>query len=158
MATKPRRLKTETQLWVYDNAKRLNLTDADLAKATGVETGTARSWFSRGKPNADAIAVLEQLFGRPAPQTDETAAPEGTAAIIAALERAIATQTQAIVAAIQARDSTLEKLLDELGNYRSSQLDVLRALKDSAPRAEPMPADEHAHEPLGSVPTRSVQK
>lgn len=85
MATKPRHKKTDTQLWVYDNAKRLGLTDQDLARATGVEPGTARSWFSRGKPNADAVPILERLFGRPAPQ--EEAGPSalgeaGTAALV----------------------------------------------------------------------------
>lgn len=85
MATKPRHRKTETQLWVYDNAKRLGLTEDDLARATGVQPGTARSWFSRGKPNADAISILEKLFGRPAPRDEE---PSGLGGDVAAAIRA----------------------------------------------------------------------
>lgn len=85
MATKPRHLKTATQLWVYDNAKRLNLSDEDLGKATGVEPGTARSWFSRGNPNADAIRILEQMFGRPAPVDEQPAGDQ--AAVVAAIDR-----------------------------------------------------------------------
>jgi hypothetical protein len=55
------------QLWVMDNRKRLSESSADLARLTGVTLDTARAWESRGAPSADAIAILERHFGRPAP-------------------------------------------------------------------------------------------
>lgn len=154
MATKARHKKTPMQLWVVDNRKRLGLDPADLAALAGVSEDTARGWESRGRPSEDAIVRLEQRFGVPAPRQDEGIGGDQSA-VIAALERAIERQTQAIVAAIGARDSTLENLLHELGRYRSDQLGVLRTLTETDHRAEPMPEDEPEHEPHGAAPTRS---
>lgn len=116
MATKPRHQKTETQLWVYDNAKRLGLTEVDLAKATDVQPGTARSWFSRGKPNADAIPILERLFGRPAPAEDH--APDSDqAAVIAALDRlreSVDAQTRLLETAFAATGAGVEAYASHL--------------------------------------------
>lgn len=147
MATKPRSRKTETQLWVYDNAKRLGLSDADLGRATGVEPGTARAWFSRGKPNADAIAALERLFGRPAPIEDE---PAGIGGDVAA---AIRDQTAALTSAIQVlqqalhrRDGQIEALIRELATQRAERAAFeeglssgLRDLLGQGPQADPAP-------------------
>lgn len=141
MATKPRHLKTPIQLWVYDNAKRLNLKDADLARATGVEPGTARSWFSRGNPNADAIPILERLFGKPAPREETGPSTTGEAGILAmALERAIDRQTQMFA-----------ELLLELRTFREQQVAFLRGVAGEPPERS-MPEPDPAPELPAAVP------
>lgn len=85
MATKPRHRKTEMQLWVVDNRKRLDLESSDLAAATGVSIDTARGWESRGRPSEDAIEKLERLFGRPAPVEEGQSGDPALAAAIRAL-------------------------------------------------------------------------
>lgn len=99
--------------------------------------------------------LLADVYGTqpPGEQSPPTAIGD-----FAAIERAITAQTTAIVAAIQARDQAFEQLLRELASYRAQQLDVLRALQDTAPRAVPMPADEPEPDPPEPVPTRSVRR
>jgi hypothetical protein len=123
---------------------------------TEAKPGTIQIWEApKGRdPGAENIEGLEKVFGSKAPGQKETGpSTMGEAGQIAAvLREAIEAQTTAIVAAIHARDQTLEHLLSELGRYRSSQLDVLRALQDTAHPEGPMPGDEPEHEPHAAAP------
>lgn len=108
--------------------------------------------------------LLAIVYGVTPPGQKETGPAEGGAGyqlLAQAMDRqsaAIDRQTAAIVAAIQGRDLVLEGLLTELGSYRRSQLDFLRTLQESAPRAEPMPPDE-PERPAHDVPaTRAARR
>lgn len=86
MATKPRAKKTPLQLWIVDSRKRLGMTPADLARTTGVSEDTARAWESRGRPGADALAILERLFGSAAPDGDQMTGAD-LSGVVAAIDR-----------------------------------------------------------------------
>jgi transcriptional regulator with XRE-family HTH domain len=110
VATKPRHLKTPTQLWIADNRKRLGLTPGDLARLTGVTEDTARGWESRGKPSQDAMDVLVRTFGVPAP--DDMAGP-GSDATLPGLAALIASQAE-LTAAIRELAEALRGSVPEL--------------------------------------------
>jgi transcriptional regulator with XRE-family HTH domain len=130
VATKPRHLKTPTQLWIADNRKRLGLAPGDLARLTGVTEDTARGWESRGKPSQDAMDVLVRTFGVPAP--DDMAGPGSDATLpgLAAL----------IVAALDRQTTALEEI--------SAKLE--RALLVPSPEAAELVADYFRSAPTPS--------
>lgn len=110
------------------------------------------------QPTAAEETVLIAVYGIPEEPAQKEAGPAlsgeaGYQSVVAAIDR----QTAAIVAAIQGRDAVLEGLLSELGRYRESQLQVIRALQE-APRPEPMPADEPVPAPRGGAPTQSERR
>lgn len=109
-------------------------------------------WESgRRVPSESALERLQAFYGAPEP-LEATQTPDALlSAVVAALDR----QTAAIVAAIGARDQTLEHLLSELGRYRASQLDVLRELQRTGHPEGPMPGDEPEPEPRDPAPMRS---
>lgn len=93
MASKPRSQKTPTELWVTDGYARLRADRqmsskavvAMVAELCDVSEATANGWQSRGRPNEDAIRILEGLFGTKAPDGERAVA--GDAALAAALSR-----------------------------------------------------------------------
>ena len=158
-------------VWAYDTRDALDLsveaavaalpTQYHPATLRKVEGGSARPgtrmWRELGNLYA-RIATEKGVAIDPQPRLtpEPLEATQGgdSAAVVAAVAAAIDRQTQAIVEAIRSRDNILENLLSELGRYRSAQLDVLRALQETGPRAEPMPEDEPELDPPDPAPMR----
>jgi transcriptional regulator with XRE-family HTH domain len=128
VATKPRHLKTPTQLWIADNRKRLGLTPGDLARLTGVTEDTARGWESRGKPSQDAMDVLVRTFGVPAP--DDMAGP-GSDATLPGLAALIASQAE-LTAAIRELAEALRGSVPELDPLVQEAREAIRAVDPAA--------------------------
>jgi hypothetical protein len=127
-----------------------------IARLTGwrIPQSVYAEWESgRRLPSEANLDRLRSFYGN-----EETGPALSDGAGMQLVVEAIDRQTAAIVAAIQGRDLVLEGLLTELGSYRRSQLDFLRTLQESAPRAEPMPPDE-PERPAHDVPaTRAARR
>lgn len=135
MATKSRHLKTALQLWISDERKARGETPGDLARLTGVTDDTARGWESRGAPSADALAVLERHFGKPAPRLES--APSGdlaTAIRDLTIEMGEWRRERAAFAELQTRVADMEQLLATLAGRT---LPAEEREDRRAPRARP---------------------
>lgn len=132
MATKARHLKTPLQLWIADERKARGETPTDLARLTGVTEDTARGWESRGAPSADALAVLERHFGKPAPSSREPGQSGDMAGLVVAMTRALEAQTRALTllaSQVSAARSTAEQERAALTDMLADLGDELEALR-----------------------------
>jgi hypothetical protein len=159
--------KTAIALWMVRTRKDLGATVEAIAKEADYSVSALRKveGGSNPKPSRGLVNAVFRVFRRlgaekgiavlEPPGTNETATPEGMAALVAGIERAIDRQTHAIVAAIQSRDRTLSDLLTELGSYRKSQIAFLEAMQGEPATHVPKPTDDPAPEPRGPVATRA---